>query len=68
MVLVWYETRVERSKKRRAVRHLAERAWSHFGHVELLFNNAGVASGGPLRYEVDAIIARMMAATQKSES
>ena len=31
-----------------AVEHLAKRAWSHFGHVELLFNNAGVASGGPL--------------------
>ena len=61
-----------------AVERLAERAWSHFGHVELLFNNAGVAGGGPLldatanegddRYEVNAIIARVMAAMQEGES
>ena len=31
-----------------SVEQLAERAWSHFGHVDLLFNNAGVAGGGPL--------------------
>ena len=70
---------------------LAERAWSHFGQVDLLFNNAGVAGGGPLldatatellaafdaqapykegddRYEVDAIIARAMAAMQEGKS
>ncbi len=31
-----------------SVKQLAERAWSYFGHVDLLFNNAGVAGGGPL--------------------
>jgi len=30
------------------VEKLAERAWSHFGHVDLLFNNAGVVGGGSL--------------------
>ena len=31
-----------------SVEALAEHAWRHFGHVEILFNNAGVSGGGPL--------------------
>ena len=31
-----------------SVEQLAEQSWSHFEHVDLLFNNAGVAGGGPL--------------------
>ena len=34
--------------KQADVEALAERAWSHFGHVDLLFNNAGVSRGGAL--------------------
>lgn len=31
--------------KEAAVDELAERSWQHFGHVDLLFNNAGVSGG-----------------------
>ena len=32
----------------RSVEELAERAWAHFGRVDLLFNNAGASAGGRL--------------------
>lgn len=31
--------------KEEAVEELAEHSWQHFGHVDLLFNNAGVSGG-----------------------
>ena len=33
--------------KRDAVANLADRAWNHFGAVDILFNNAGIAVFGP---------------------